>query len=85
MACPNSARPKKARQVESKVRSMFIIFFDSKNLPWQAKQSIPLTTVTSCDDCVKMCKNIALNFGNKGTGYCNTMHRLTFPISAGNF
>jgi hypothetical protein len=32
MACPNSPRQKKARQVKSKVKSMLIIFFDIKEV-----------------------------------------------------
>jgi hypothetical protein len=28
MACPNSLRQKKARQVQSKVKSMLVIYFD---------------------------------------------------------
>jgi hypothetical protein len=39
---PNPPRPKMARQVKSKVKSMLIIFFDikylTKNTSWQAKQ-----------------------------------------------
>jgi hypothetical protein len=54
-----SKERKKARQVKSKVKSMFIIFFDirglfTKNLSWQAKQSILHTTVTFYGDCAKM-------------------------------
>jgi hypothetical protein len=41
--CPNSPRPKKARQVKSQTKSMFIIFFDingvvHKEFVWPAKQ-----------------------------------------------
>jgi hypothetical protein len=85
MACPNSPGPKKARRAKSKVKSILLIIFDIKNLPSQDKQSILDTTVTSFGDYVKMCKNIALNFGNKGTGCCITTHHLTLPFSAGNF
>jgi hypothetical protein len=54
---PNSSRPKKARQVKSKVKSMLIIFIDiTKKSSWQAKQSIPHTTVKFYGDCLKMCE-----------------------------
>jgi hypothetical protein len=52
----NSPRLKKARQVKNKVKSMLIIFFDikgivlTKNSFWQAKQSIPHTTMTFYSD-----------------------------------
>jgi hypothetical protein len=41
---PNSPRPKRSRQVKSKVKSMLIVFFDinrffRKNLSWLAQQS----------------------------------------------
>jgi hypothetical protein len=67
---PNSLRQIKARQVKSKLKSMLIIFFDikgivQKNSSWQAKQSIPHTTVMFYGDCVKMCKDFAQNFGDK--------------------
>jgi hypothetical protein len=61
MVDPNSRSPKKVRQVKSKAKSMLIIFLDikrhclQKNSSWQAKQSIPHTTVTFYGDCVKMC------------------------------
>jgi hypothetical protein len=58
----------------------------TKNLSWQAKQSIPHTTVTFKSDCLKMCENLAPNFGDKGTGFCiTTTYRLTLPSSLGNF
>jgi hypothetical protein len=58
----------------------------TKNSSWQAKQSIPHTTVTFYGDCKKMCKDFALNFGNNRTGCCNTTtHCLTLPFSPGNF
>jgi hypothetical protein len=45
---------KKTRQATS--RGLF-----TKISSWQAKQPVPHTTVTFCDDCVKIC----LDFGNK--------------------
>jgi hypothetical protein len=37
----------------------------AKNSSWQAKQSIPHTTVTLCGDCVKICEDFAANLGDK--------------------
>jgi hypothetical protein len=72
---PNPLRPKKVRQVKSKVMSKLIIFFNikglfTKNLSWQAKQSILHTTVMFYSNCVKMCKDFYPNFGDKRTD-CN--------------
>jgi hypothetical protein len=82
---------KKARQVKTKVKSMYIIFFDikgfffTKNSTWQTKQSIPHTTVTLYGDCVK-CKDFAPNVGDKRASCCiTTTHRLTLPFSPGIF
>jgi hypothetical protein len=91
MACSVQGRPKKARQVKSKVKVMLVTFFDiegivHKNLSWKAKQSIPHTTVTFYGECVKMREDFASNFGDKRTGCCiTTTHRLTIPFSPGNF
>jgi hypothetical protein len=53
-------RPKRVRKVKSKVKSIFIIFFDTtKNSFWQSKQSIPHTTVIFYGDYVKMCEEFA--------------------------
>jgi hypothetical protein len=72
--------------VKSEVNSMLLIFFDiTNNSSWQAKQSIPHTTVTFHGDCVKMCEDLAPKFGEKSS-YCITIkHRLGLPPSAGNF
>jgi hypothetical protein len=51
-------------KMKNKVKSMFIILY-TKNLFWQAKQSIPNTTVTFYGDCMKMCEGFAPNFGDK--------------------
>jgi hypothetical protein len=57
-----------------------------KNLPWQAKQSIPYTTVMLYYDCMEMCEDFVLNFGDKRTGCCITStHHLTLPLSPRNF
>jgi hypothetical protein len=87
---PNSPRPKKARQMKSKVKSVLIIFFDIKGVVQKefvlAGQSIQHTNVTFYGNCVKMCEDFAPNFGNKRTGCCiTTTHRLTLPFSPGNF
>jgi hypothetical protein len=58
----------------------------TKNLSWQAKQSILHITVMFYGDCVKMCEDFASTFGDKRTGCCiTTTHRLTLPFSPGNF
>jgi hypothetical protein len=70
---------------------MLIIFFTSgglftKNSSWQAKQSIPHTTVTIYGDSVKMCEDFAPNFGDKRTACCiTTTHHLKLPFSPGIF
>jgi hypothetical protein len=93
MESPNSPRlEKKARQVKSKVKRMLINCFyikgivHKKNSSWQAKQSIPRTTVTFYDDCVEMCEDFTSNFDYKRTG-CSmtTTHHLTLSFSPGNF
>jgi hypothetical protein len=63
-----SPRPKKARQMKSKVKCMLSILLDikgiTKNSSWHAKQSIPHPTVMFYGQCVKMCEDFALNFGD---------------------
>jgi hypothetical protein len=84
MACPNSPRPKKAREVKSIVKSMLIIFI-TKNSPWQVKQSIPHTTVMFYGEYVIVSEDFAPNFGDNRTGYFIMItHRLTLPFSLGN-
>jgi hypothetical protein len=81
---------KKARQVESKAKSMLINFFEikgivHKNSALQAKQSSPHITMTFYGDCVKMCENFARNFGDKRIGCSITItHRLTLTFSREN-
>jgi hypothetical protein len=63
-------RPKKARQVKSKVKSTLIIFNDIKETVHEefvlAGQAVNLhTTVTFYGNCVKTCKNFTPNFGDK--------------------
>jgi hypothetical protein len=58
----------------------------TKNSTWEAKQSIPHTTVTLCGYRVKMSEDFAPNFGDKRTDCCNTTaHCITLPFSPGNF
>jgi hypothetical protein len=70
-----SLRPKMARQVKYKVESMIIISFDSKGIVHK-EFVLAGKTVNSayyCDDysnCVKICEDFTLNFGNKRTGCC---------------
>jgi hypothetical protein len=44
-------------------------------LSWQAKQSIPYTTVTFCENCMKICEDYAPNFGDRRTACCITTTR----------
>jgi hypothetical protein len=49
----------------------------SKNLPWQAKQSILHTSEAFYGECMEACEDFATNFGNKRTGcYITTTQRL---------
>jgi hypothetical protein len=64
---------------------MLIIFFDIKGKVHKefilAGKSILHTTVTFYGECVKMCKDIAPNFGNKRTGHCiTTTYCLALPF-----
>jgi hypothetical protein len=61
--------------MKSKINSMLIIFFDIKGiahkefvLAGQTGNSIPHIAVTFYGECMKMCKEFALNCGNKRTG-----------------
>jgi hypothetical protein len=76
------------RQVKSRVKSTFILF-DIKGIVRKefvlAGQSILLTTVKFCSYCMKMCKDFALNFGDKRTGCGITTRHLTLPFSPENF
>jgi hypothetical protein len=49
----------------------------TNNLSWQAKQSIPNTTVMFYGNCMKMCEDFTPKFGDKRTGcYITTMWHL---------
>jgi hypothetical protein len=65
-------RRKKAREVRSKVKSMLIIFFGINGIVHKefvmVGQTVPHTTVTFYDDCMKMCDDFSPNFGDKITG-----------------
>jgi hypothetical protein len=91
MACPNSPRPDKARQVTSKAKSTAHHYLwhqgdcSVKNPSWQRKQSIAQTTVTFCGDWVKMCEDFDPNTGDKRIDCCITAtYRLTLPFSPRN-
>jgi hypothetical protein len=82
MESPNSARPKKARQVKSKVKSMHIIFFDIREIFHKgfilAGQTVSSAYyVTFYGDCMKMCEDFGLNFGDKRTGCCITISTIS--------
>jgi hypothetical protein len=64
-----------AHNVSLTSRGLFI-----NNSSWQAKQSIPHTTVMFYGDCVRMCKDFAPNFDN-----ITTTHGLILSSSLGNF
>jgi hypothetical protein len=56
------------------------------NSSWQAKQSIPHTTVTVYGDCVKICEDITPNFCDIRISCCiTTTHLLKLPFLPGNF
>jgi hypothetical protein len=55
-------RRRKRETSEAKNQEQLII---TKNSSWQAKQSIPHTTVTFYGDCMKMCEDFAPNFGEQ--------------------
>jgi hypothetical protein len=58
----------------------------TNNSVWQAKESIPHTTVNFCGDCFKMCQDFSPNFGDKTTFCCiTTTHHLTLPFHQGIF
>jgi hypothetical protein len=82
---------KKAIHVNSKVKSIFIIFFDIKgNIHkysfWQDKQAIPHFSVTFYGDCVKMREDLTPNFGDKRTGcYITIAHLQTLSFFTREF
>jgi hypothetical protein len=53
-------------------RGLFI-----KNSSWQAEQSSPHTTVMFYSDCVKMCEDFALNFGDKKLVVASWQHTVS--------
>jgi hypothetical protein len=58
--------------MKGKVKSTLIVFFDTWRTAHkgpQAKQSTAHTNVTFFDNCVKMCEDFALSYGDKRTGY----------------
>jgi hypothetical protein len=92
MAFSVQGRPRKARQVKSKVKSMLIILFDIKGIAhkdsssWRAIQSISCNAVKFYGDCLEMCEDFYLNYSDKRTGCCiMTTRRFTLSFSPGNF
>jgi hypothetical protein len=73
--------------MKSKVKSMFIIFFDIKGVvPKEfvlAGQIVPHTTVSFYCGRVKICEDFAPDFGDKRTGRCITTTQS--PFSPGSF
>jgi hypothetical protein len=68
---PETEERRDRRRVKSKACSSFSFtsgVLITKNLSWQAKQSIPLTVVTIYDDCVKMCEDLDSIFGDTRNG-----------------
>jgi hypothetical protein len=58
----------------------------TKTSSWQAKLLIPHATVMFYGDCMKICKDLDPNFGDKRIGFCiTTMHHLTLPPSSREF
>jgi hypothetical protein len=87
----HSPRPKKVRQVKSKVKDLLIIFFDTKGII-RKEFTMAGQTVNSAYYCDalrrlrKMCEDFAPNFDNKITGYCiTTTHCLTLLFHQGIF
>jgi hypothetical protein len=76
-------------KMKSKVKRMSIIFLTwrgllTKNSSWQAKHSIPHTTVTFYGDCMKVCEDFVLNFGGKKLAVVS-WQSITLFFSLGNF
>jgi hypothetical protein len=78
-------RPRLTRQVKSAVKVKSMLSF-TKNLPRQAKQSVPNIIVTFYGNCMKVCEDFAPIFGDKRIDCCiMTTHSLTVPFSPVNF
>jgi hypothetical protein len=88
---PNPLRPKKVRQVTSKVKRKLNIFFDFKGIVH--KEFVMAGQTVNCVHyrqasmaSVKMWEDFTLNSGNKRTGCClTTTHYLTLPLSHTSF
>jgi hypothetical protein len=71
------AKPQACSSLSLTSRAMF-----TKNLSWQAKQSVPHTAVTFYGDCVNMCEDFAPIFVNRRSSCCiTTTHCLKLPFS----
>ena len=87
---PSHQGQKKARQVKNNLKSMIITSFDIKGIMHkefvQARLQIPGSAAKFCGDCVKMCKEIAPNFGENRPGcFTMTTPRFTLPSSPNSF
>jgi hypothetical protein len=84
-------KKKKAKRVKSKFKSMLIIFFDLKGIVHKelvlASQAVNLyASVTFYGDCLKVCEDFALNFGDERSGCCiRTTHHLIISSSPEKF
>jgi hypothetical protein len=58
--------------------------FTKKSL-WQAKQSIPHTTLTFYGDCIKILKDFAPNFGDEGMGCASRQSNNSHVLNQGMF
>jgi hypothetical protein len=75
---PNAPRPKKTRQVKRKFKNILIISSDvkgilHKNYILVGQRVLPHTTVRFYGDCVKICEDFNLKFGDRRTGSCLTL------------
>jgi hypothetical protein len=81
----------KSKLTENKVKSMLIIFSDTKAIVHKEFVLIGQTIDSAyyCDvlgECMKILEDFAPNFGDKGTGCCiTTTHSLTLTFTPGNF
>lgn len=81
---PTSPRPKKEDKTVKCQKSVFIIFYDINVIVYKKFiaagqiQSVIVgvegSTVTFCSNCVNICEDVTLNFGNKRTACCIPTH-----------
>jgi hypothetical protein len=90
MGSPNSVRSKKGRQVKSNVKSMLIIVADINGIVHKefvlAGQEVNSAFYYDIPwRRVKMCEDLAMNFGNIRTRCCIITHQPESPFSPGFF